>query len=66
MAVSSGKTAFGQAMSYAFSKEWETWNGAQEWTVNALHTYNFYIHAMEAHPFPSMWQKISVPNGLED
>ena len=65
MAVSSGKTAFGQAVSYALSKV-----GKPEMVLkNELwrpYAYNFYIPAMEAYRFSSMQQEISVPNGLED
>ena len=73
MTVSSGKTAFGQAISYALSKE--TWNGAQEWTEDTNvassplwrpYAYSFYIHAMEAHRFLPTQQEILVPIGLED
>ena len=65
MAVSSRKTAFGQALSYALSKV-----GKPEMVLkNGLgrpYAYNFYIHAMKAHCFPSMQQEISVQNGVED
>ena len=65
MAVSSGKTAFGQAVSYALSKV-----GKPEMVLkNELwrpYAYNFYIPAMEAYRFSSTRQEISVPNGLED
>ena len=61
MAVSSRKTAFGQAVSYALSKV-----GKPEMVLkNELwrpYAYNFYMHEMEAYRFPSTWQEISAPN----
>ena len=66
MAVSSKKTAFEQAVSYALSRV-----GKLEMVLKddlwRPYAYNFYIHAtMEAHCFPSMQQEVLVPNSLED